>query len=614
MEIRLKRVQANRNSPYSYNMKTVLQVIKNRDGEDDLLDDFAIVVQNHLKENTGCIKHSVFGAKYIEVDIDNLKSFYLPMEFYQLCSDNKIKSKNALMYIEERLFECFDQLYDETASNATYFSEWYVEPIKCVCCYTEVGVEEVYVQGVKRQLCKDCLKRYYQRCPICGNLEHKGSMSVLDGHLICCDCLERLKKRYKKSVYFCIYCNEYHTMQKYGKNRCNETEWVCDYAKNHISTCAGCGMLIYNMQVFNSFTRQQYCEKCWQMKEKYLIKAYHADPEPEFYVVGEDGKNKRIESPHNGIGEFYGVELEVDAGGQRDDISEPTIKLLNEEVYAMRDGSLTNGFEIVTHPHTAEALFNMNWQPTFKYLVKQGYRSHDINTCGLHLHCNRSIFGNYDEEKRDNIAKLMWFFETYRKEFIKLSRREVQHINRWAKFYSSEEGKDMQFYRHIYDDFNRSSRHDDRYMAINLCKKKTIEFRLMRGTLNIDTFLATLDVLITISKNAMLISNDKISRAELWLNGIKEPTKKYLIENKIFVEELSKEVKPEELIKPKKTREKKQKEETKTIKVDPNDPFLWRPQWFEFDDTSVTEVTINGDTLDALRQRWAMGTIEGDNE
>lgn len=609
MRIKFERVRDDRTrgSYYSYNMITVLSIRREGDLEDEAFEKFKNIVSNMVETGVEYIAYTAFDYEYIQVEASKLKSLYFPIEFYQLCAENNILSKAELVDMEKRVHAHYFKEYSRIKSASNSIEEWYVKPPQCECCYVEGDkVKEYAVKGLKRRLCEECYKKYYQVCPICGEVNHKGSMKVLDGRLVCIECIDKLRKKYKQSVYWCTYCQEYHTKQRYGKNRCNENEWVCDFAKPKCQVCAGCGMLILcngnsNGRAMQSFNRQHYCIKCWAKKEKYLIKAYHNDPKPEFYAVDASGKNIQMPSPYNGIGPFYGVELEVDAGGQRDDISEPTIKLLNEEVYAMRDGSLENGFEIVTHPHTEDALYNMNWEETFKYLVKQGYRSHDINTCGLHLHCNRSIFGANESDIKNNVSKLMWFVENNRREFVKLSRREIQHINRWARFYSDEVGETLGFYKNIYEDYNRSSSHDDRYKAINLCKKRTIEFRLMRGTLNIDTFLATLDVLITISKNAMLISNDKISRAELWLNGIKEPTKKYLIENKIFVEELSKEVKPEELIKPKKTRKKK--EETVTS-VDFANPNIFGSHITIIDDQPSAEPELGRDREDWIRM-WS---------
>ena len=502
---------------------------------DNIEQDILVVDKGLLDMSTGNRR------KWLGIKFEGIKCTYLPRRLVELFKEHNSSSRAALVDIEYHITSKHFVEQNPKLSFIIQQEEWYVPPETCMVCFSEAENIKTYKIGnADVKLCPQCYKSKVARCPICGEYHYRANMHIIDGRLCCDKCIENIKKRYKKSVYWCEYCKEYHTQQRYGKQRVNETGWVCDIGAQFCSKCNCCGMLMYNVHSFTSFNRQHYCSKCWQMKEKYLIKSYHNNPIPEFYDIGKDGKNKQIASPLNGIGNFYGVELEVDSGGQRDDISEPTIKLLNEEVYAMRDGSLTNGFEIVTHPHTEQALYNMNWEETFKYLVKEGYRSHDINTCGLHLHCNRHIFGSTKTEISINVAKLMYFFEEFRKDFIKLSRREVQHINRWARFYFDTTGKDLNDYFAVYNNFNRSGVHDHRYKAINLCKANTIEFRLMRGTLNIDTFMATLNLLITISKNAKRIKAEDAKKPEMWLDGITDATRQYLKDNDVFVEYLDK--------------------------------------------------------------------------
>ena len=58
-----------------------------------------------------------------------------------------------------------------------------------------------------------------------------------------------------------------------------------------------------------------------------------------------------------------------------------------------------------------------------------------------------------------------------------------------------------EFIRHS----NRSSGHDWHYYALNLANEITIDFRIFRGTLNINTFMATLELV----NNMIICSRDK---------------------------------------------------------------------------------------------------------
>ena len=50
------------------------------------------------------------------------------------------------------------------------------------------------------------------------------------------------------------------------------------------------------------------------------------------------------------------------------------------------------------------------------------------------------------------------------------------------------------------------------YVAVNLCNYHTIEFRLFRGTLKYNTFIATLELVAKICDTAYTMIDDEISR------------------------------------------------------------------------------------------------------
>ena len=51
---------------------------------------------------------------------------------------------------------------------------------------------------------------------------------------------------------------------------------------------------------------------------------------------------------------FFGVELEVDDGGEDCDYAEQLLSITGKRMYIKHDGSLDEGFEMVTHPMTLE--------------------------------------------------------------------------------------------------------------------------------------------------------------------------------------------------------------------------------------------------------------------
>lgn len=113
-----------------------------------------------------------------------------------------------------------------------------------------------------------------------------------------------------------------------------------------------------------------------------------------------------------------------------------------------------------------------------------GYKSHDAETCGLHVHLSRRAFGSSETEQDLNIMKLLYIFEKFWPQFVKFSRRTEAQLNRWAARYGLTDPLDALLDR---------AKGAERYHAINLQPYNTIEIRMFRGTLKYNTFIATLE-------------------------------------------------------------------------------------------------------------------------
>ena len=324
----------------------------------------------------------------------------------------------------------------------------------------------------------------------------------------------KIVKTLPEDAFWCPICCEYHSTKYTSKITTNgDHKDVCENAYyTKVKKCRVCGKEF--VQLCDGL-----CTQCYEDNQKYRIKRYHDSPNLVFY-----DENGVAPSRH---GHFYGVELEVDNGGESHDVSKDVIKLMQDRVYTMHDGSLNNGFEIITHPHTENALLNLNWKETFKWLIHKGYRSHDVSTCGLHLHINRSLFKN-DE----SIAKMVYFYENFFSEVIKVSRRNISDAQRWAGTYCNYGYVSLDNALDIVSEYDMGNNHDDRYKCVNLQNTNTVEIRIMRGTLNYNSFMACLDFMITIAKNSNKVQD--IDNAKEWLDGISENTKNYLIARRAF--------------------------------------------------------------------------------
>ena len=79
------------------------------------------------------------------------------------------------------------------------------------------------------------------------------------------------------------------------------------------------------------------CQRCYD--SHYTIRVYGCKPAPTFY-----GDSER----------YFGVELEINEGGESDDNARKLFEIVNsdaERLYAKHDGSLNDGCELVSHPH-----------------------------------------------------------------------------------------------------------------------------------------------------------------------------------------------------------------------------------------------------------------------
>jgi len=172
-------------------------------------------------------------------------------------------------------------------------------------------------------------------------------------------------------------------------------------------------------------------------------------------------------------------------------------------VYCKGDGSLTNGVEIVSLPMTYDKLAEKrkDFERLFRNLLDEGWRSEAGGQCGFHIHCDKEFLGDDPNYK---VAKLALLFARWDKELTSISRRH--NFNYCRKNIKADEPFSSMVGKVV--------NCDDRYVAINNQNPGTVEIRLWRGTLNIDTFYATLDLtqaLVTMAKKFSVNTLQKLS-------------------------------------------------------------------------------------------------------
>lgn len=354
-------------------------------------------------------------------------------------------------------------------------------------------------------------------CSECGAVLTEGHTHSFDGQIFCEECFNRCTTT-------CDNCGE-RIWRDNAEGDSNYT--LCSHCYDYsYTTCEGCGGLIHNSDaLYEDGEDYPYCRDCFEKLNNDAIKNYSYKPEPIFYGSGNL---------------FYGVELEIDKGGEEHSNAQKLLDIANrneERIYCKHDGSLNDGFEIVSHPMTLDYHTNkMNWLDVFEKAVEMEYRSHNTSTAGLHIHCSRSAFGKDYEQQEQAIGRVVFFVERHWNELVKFSRRTLDNLNHWAAKYATISSTTEETYKKAKD------KRMGRYVAVNLENYNTIEFRLFRGTLRYKTFLATLQLVDEICYCAINMT-DKEMEDMSWLDFVQRilPKKpeliEYLKEKRLYVNE-----------------------------------------------------------------------------
>ena len=354
-------------------------------------------------------------------------------------------------------------------------------------------------------------------CSICGVHSFSEQLTEFDGKQLCQSCLNI-------ETVVCSHCGKRIWSDN---NQGNNSMPLCQECYDEYYTrCSDCDRVIRRSDAYyeDDESEDPYCQDCYNTYcNNKSIKDYYFKPAPIFYGEGE---------------RFFGMELEVDEAGEDDGSAEAVMNIGNRNknyIYCKHDGSLDDGFEIVSHPMTLDYHKNeMPWELVLRKVRSLGYTSHQANTCGLHIHVNRNSLGNTYDEQEACIARILYFFEKHWDELLKFSRRTETQLNRWAARYGyKDHPKELL-------DRAKAGANNGRYFCINLQNRDTIEFRMFRGTLKYNTVIATLQLVNRVCDVAFCMSDDEIKSMSwtTFVSGCAEPELiQYLKERRIYINE-----------------------------------------------------------------------------
>lgn len=355
----------------------------------------------------------------------------------------------------------------------------------CDHCHEEYPADQLTNVG-GQQLCPDCLE------------EHT---------LVCQECGERILRENNAGTFNLPLCQ--------------------DCYDDHYTTCSNCGTILRESRAYYRSSDEDeetpYCGSCFSDLQQDGINDYSYKPVPVFY--GEDSR-------------YFGVELEIDGAGEDSVNANDLMSIANRHtdlIYCKHDGSLDDGFEIVTHPMSLEFHQKaMPWAELMKEAVSMGYTSHQAGTCGLHIHVNRNAFGCTEGLQDACIARILYFFEKNWEELLKFSRRTQHQLDQWAARYGYKDQP-----REILDHAKKGGGRG-RYSCVNLQNRDTIEFRMFRGTLKYNTLIATLQLVDRVCEVALNLSDIELKELS-WTSfvaGCHAPELvQYLKERRLYVNE-----------------------------------------------------------------------------
>ena len=187
--------------------------------------------------------------------------------------------------------------------------------------------------------------REERACSYCGRTYRLEELHEFDGHMFCPECLEQ----------YTVLCRDCGKRIWQGDDHGSGDIHLCrDCYDDRYTHCHRCGALLHESEAYyedsDEYDERPYCRSCFGERNDDPIHNYYYKPEPIFYGDGP---------------RYFGVELEIDEGGEVKSKARSLLEIANREgeyLYIKHDGSLDDGLELVTHPVSLDfQLHNVPW-------------------------------------------------------------------------------------------------------------------------------------------------------------------------------------------------------------------------------------------------------------
>jgi hypothetical protein len=350
--------------------------------------------------------------------------------------------------------------------------------VSCSVCEYETESDNLVTTDYDSLVCDDCAQ-ICNRCDVIGSTND--IFHTVDDDFTWCEaCTDR-------RAYWCEGCESYNS---------DGTSEIVDRGEYWCNNCTSEGAYwCDDCEQYN----QDGCDSCGSDNDGHgrVIHDYSYRPDAIFHSTDN---NERL---------FFGLEIEVEASHRLREASIYAQQLEALDLaYLKHDGSLNNGFEIVTHPMSHGFFKNEAqelWDTLEQLRTNSNYRvkSWDTKTCGLHIHISRTGFNGGAHMHR--FLNLVYSNPDF---YSTLAGRTS---DQWAKFtdiYQRDYVRDANGERIYHDDGRgyeiiskrtfmhklNTDRNSDRYSAVNTNNRETLEMRIFRGSVNGDTIKAQIDL------------------------------------------------------------------------------------------------------------------------
>lgn len=348
-------------------------------------------------------------------------------------------------------------------------------------------------------VCNHCLSMYYVKCFCCGiYMEPKEDLDI-SPYNYCKKCI--------KNTVPCTQCNKrvlkskVVKLKKYQKRQngaIKSNGSFCSNCAQSFMPCEDCGIYVHASSS-HRYAGNHYCNTCI-LNHKKLFE-YNYIPKYNFRTIDANTDQKM-----NTL--YFGCEIEIEQ--DIDEVHTDKERFIcsvakefgNSFLFGKMDGSLHDGFEFVTHPFTWEwfLLNKYKFNHMFSMAKFAGFMC--SSNCGIHIHMTKSIFTTCQLYKFidfinnpnnlgfiDTVARRHVKFSTYCKPFT-VDCTDEETKKRLVKIAKKKNNAD----------FNR-------YTAVNLTLKDTVEVRIFNGTLSSTQFFSYLEfvhALFHFTKNTSL--------------------------------------------------------------------------------------------------------------